>query len=79
VGSFKPNRCGLYDLGGNVWEWCEDWYDSEQKYRVLRGASWPDVFVPRNLLSSCRNDFTPDGRYVNYGFRVVLVGESAAR
>ena len=51
VGSFKPNQFGLYDLGGNVWEWCEDWYDSDQKYRVLRGASWYGI-NPVGLRSS---------------------------
>ena len=72
VGSFAANRYGLYDLGGNVWEWCEDWYDSSQKSRVLRGASW-DYNRPDNLLSSYRNDFTPDPRYYDIGFRCVLV------
>jgi hypothetical protein len=76
VGSFKPNQFGLYDLGGNVWEWCEDWYDSDEKYRVLRGASWRDD-APGNLLSSRRNAYTPDYRRGNFGFRVVLVGESS--
>ena len=72
VGSFKPNQFGLYDLSGNVWEWCKDWYDSDQKYRGLRGGSW-NGGGPRSLLSSCRgNCLTPDGRGVNGGFRVVL-------
>ncbi len=78
VGSFRPNPYGLYDLGGNVWEWCEDWYDNEQKYRVLRGGSWyrndPDY-----LLSSNRNNNTPDHRNDNNGFRCVLVVGSAPR
>jgi serine/threonine protein kinase len=72
VGSFKANALGLHDLGGNLYEWCMDWYDSEQKYRVLRGGSWVD-YVPANLLSSCRNFGTPGFRYDCYGFRCVLV------
>ena len=71
VGSFAANQYGLYDLGGNVWEWCEDWYDSDQKARVLRGGSWYN-YGPRTLLSSFRFNDPPGSRYVNRGFRVVL-------
>ena len=79
VGSFEANRYGLYDMGGNVWQWCEDWYDNEQKYRVLRGGSWYRA-DPDGLLSSYRNLSTPGFRYSSGGFRVVLVvGGSAAR
>ncbi|MBX3730973.1 MAG: SUMF1/EgtB/PvdO family nonheme iron enzyme [Verrucomicrobiae bacterium] len=64
VGSFAGNPLGLFDLGGNVWEWCDDWYDGEQKWRVLRGGSLFNS-DPRFLLSLYRNN--------NIGFRVVLV------
>jgi Sulfatase-modifying factor enzyme 1/TIR domain len=76
AGSFEANRYGIHDLGGNVWEWCQDWYDAERKYRVLRGASWSDYY-PGALLSSSRNDSAPEGRVGYYGFRCVLVVESS--
>jgi formylglycine-generating enzyme required for sulfatase activity len=40
VMSFSANKLGIYDLGGNLWEWCDEWYDAEEEYRVLRGGSW---------------------------------------
>ena len=55
VESYKDNGCGLYDIAGNAWAWCADWYDSEYysqsprqpprgsvngSYRVVRGGSW---------------------------------------
>jgi len=77
VMSFQPNKFGLYDLGGNVWEWCEDRHDTTQKERVLRGGSWG-----RNdrtsLLSSQRAHYLPGTRYESYGFRIVLVAPSSA-
>jgi len=76
VGSFAANQFGLYDMGGNVWQWCEDWYDSDQRYRVLRGASWYYI-DPGRLLSSCRGINTPGDRYSFIGFRVVLGGASS--
>ncbi len=71
VMSFKPNKFGLYDMGGNVWEWCEDWYDNAQNDRVLRGGSW-DYGDHGHLLSSHRPHNTPGRRLSNCGFRVVL-------
>ena len=70
VGSFAANGNGIYDLGGNVWEWCEDWYNAEMKVRVLRGGSW-DADLPEILLSSFR--FSTLKGSDAYGFRCVLV------
>jgi serine/threonine protein kinase len=71
VGSFSPNQFGLYDLSGNLWEWCEDWYDDEHQYRVLRGGSWDDS-VSRYLWSSYRDWGVTERRLDINGFRVVL-------
>ena len=62
---------GLMDMAGNVWEWCEDWYDEDKDVRVLRGGSWHS---PSDRLL-CSNGFVinPDGRVNSFGFRVVLV------
>ena len=69
--SFKPNNLGLYDLGGNVWEWVEDWWNAAQKDRVLRGVSFSD-YDRGNLLSSRRYHQLPTTRNPYGGFRIVV-------
>ncbi len=73
VGSFTANTLGIFDLGGNVWEWCDDWYDTDQTAWVLRGASCYNVGRDR-LLSSYRADGLSGYRYDDVGFRCVVGG-----
>ncbi len=78
VGLFPPNRYGLYDMGGNVWEWCQDWYEgapldheSASPNRVLRGASW-FYYNDRQLRSSYRYIYPLSDRFPDVGFRCVV-------
>ncbi len=76
VMNYPSNKLGIFDLGGNVWEWCQDQYTPEDSSRVLRGGSGLGsgrVY----LASSCRRGAAPDDRYGSLGFRcVVVVGSS---
>jgi formylglycine-generating enzyme required for sulfatase activity/serine/threonine protein kinase len=77
VGSFKPNKFGLYDMGGNVWQWCMDSWNGKSPTKVLRGASWGNGALKLSLLSSCRVHAAPDSSTDNYGFRIVKATEGA--
>jgi formylglycine-generating enzyme required for sulfatase activity len=70
VGSFKADLNGLYDMGGNVWQWCADWYNGQAPYHVVRGGSWFNAF-PDFLLASYRYDIL-DERHDGIGFRCVV-------
>ena len=76
AGSFKSNPIGLYDLGGNVWEWCLDTYKGDNNatgrdWGVLRGGSWATGHR-LEMQSSYRNVVDRNERDVIYGFRCVL-------
>jgi formylglycine-generating enzyme required for sulfatase activity len=79
----SPNELGLYDMSGNVLEWCQDWfgrYSSEAvtnpvgpasgSYRVLRGSSWRSIAT--NCRAACRSSNAPGYRSINFGVRLAL-------
>jgi sulfatase-modifying factor enzyme 1 len=79
VEAYKPNKFGLYDMGGNLWQWCEDWYDATKTQKLLRGGCWDDSKKER-LLSSARWPNPPDFQETQTdrtGFRCVLERPSA--
>jgi len=70
VGTKEPNAWGLYDMLGNVWEWCWDIYDEKiyGPYRVFRGGSWAEEV--RGCGATCRRRSHPTFRIDDLGFRI---------
>jgi formylglycine-generating enzyme required for sulfatase activity len=65
------NAAEIFGLAGNVWEWCEDWYDDARRYKVRHGGCW-DFDTKDNVRIDSRGLDQPDASYDTIGFRVVV-------
>jgi formylglycine-generating enzyme required for sulfatase activity len=71
VGSYAPNKLGLYDMHGNVWQWCEDLVDPKGPDRVYRGGTWS--LNGQDCRAAGRNGHVPSYRSDDLGFRLARV------
>jgi eukaryotic-like serine/threonine-protein kinase len=71
VGSYAPNKLGLYDMHGNVWQWCEDLWEKGGSVRVNRGGGW--LLGGTFCRTALRNRNAPTYRGLNLGFRLARV------
>ena len=71
VGAYLPNKLGLYDMHGNVWQWCNDLYEPRASTRVIRGGSWDSL--GSNCRAANRLGRAPSHRGINLGFRLARV------
>ncbi len=72
---YGPNSLGIFDLSGNVWEWCQDRFNKTTNWRVLRGGAWT-TSRRQELSLSFRKGFDPNFRHDDIGFRCVIATDA---
>jgi formylglycine-generating enzyme required for sulfatase activity len=86
VGLKAPNELGIYDMSGNVWEWCQDWHNTNYynqsprqdpqgarrgEFKMIRGGSWFNISIYARVAN--RSYYQPNGRFSSYGFRLIRI------